>query len=182
MEEYNGLIQKFHDYFTRDGNACISLGINQQLDDLPDPSLEGIDLTIEEGKKLLAELRSFPRGVLEFDAMLDLDLAILGVEFEVYNHTYTFNGKTQLQQKPTAGDDISDGIFLMFINDPRPSWERLDNITARLEKVPQYLEKLRKRLDTPVQRWVDMDLEKIEGLPELFHTIYNWGQEEKYSQ
>lgn len=182
MEEYNSLIRKFHDYFTRDGNACISLGINQQLDDLPDPSLEGIDLTIEEGKRLLAELRSFPRGVLEFDAMLDLDLAILGVEFEVYSHTYTFNERTQLQQKPTAGDDISDGIFLMFINDPRPSWERLDNITARLEKVPQYLEKLRKRLDTPVQRWVDMDLEKIEGLPELFHTIYNWGQEEKYFQ
>ncbi|WP_378954695.1 DUF885 family protein [Pelosinus sp. sgz500959] len=182
MIEYNELIQKFHDYFTRDANACVSLGVNRHLDDLPDPSIEGIQFTIEEGKKLLAELRSFPRGILEFDEMLDLDLAILQVEFEIYSHSYTFNERIQLQQKPTAGDDISDGLFLMFINDPRSSIERLDNMTARLEKVPQYLEKLLKRLDVPVQRWVDMDIEKITGLPELFDTIYNWGQEENYSQ
>lgn len=182
MVEYNELIKKFHDYFTRDANACVSLGVNQRLDDLPDPSLEGMAATITEGKKLLAELYSFPRGVLEFDELLDLDLAILSVELELYQHTYTFNGKTQLEQKPTAGDDISDGLFLMFINDPRPAWERLDNMTARLEKVPQYLKKLVKRIDTPVKRWVAIDLEKVAGLPELFTTIYNWGQEENYPQ
>lgn len=180
MKEYDLLIHKFHDYFTRDGNACIALGINKHGDDLPDPSLENVVATVEKGKKLLAELRSFPRGVLEFDQMLDLDLAILEVEFEIYSKTYTFNDKIQLQQKPTAGDDISDGIFLMFINDPRPAVERLNNITARLEKVPSYLEQLLKRLDVPVQRWVDIDIEKIDGLAELFSTIYNWAQEEKY--
>lgn len=182
MQEYEELIRKFHDYFTRDSNACISLGISKHLDDLPDPSLESITLAVRDGEKLLTELRSFPRGVLEFDEMLDLDLAILGVEFEIYSNTYTFNGKTELQQKPTAGNDISDGIFLMFINDPRPAWERLGNITARLEKVPGYLEKLINRLDTPVKRWVDIDMEKVANLPELFSTIYNWAQEEKFPQ
>ncbi|MBP2625833.1 MAG: hypothetical protein H6Q68_544 [Firmicutes bacterium] len=182
MKEYDVLIHKFHDYFTRDGNACISLGVNKHLDDLPDPSLDSIASTVKDGEKLLTELRSFPRGVLEFDQMLDLDLAILGVEFEIYSNTYTFNEKTELQQKPTAGNDISDGLFLMFINDPRPAWERLSNITARLEKVPEYLEKLINRLDTPVKRWVDIDIEKVTNLPELFSTIYNWAQEEKYPQ
>jgi len=182
MEEYDVLIHKFHDYFTRDGNACISLGVNKHLDDLPDPSLLSIATTVSEGEKLLIELRSFPRGVLEFDQILDLDLAMLGVEFEIYSNTYIFNGKTELQQKPTAGNDISDGLFLMFINDPRPAWERLSNITARLEKVPEYLEKLLSRLDTPVKRWVDIDIEKVANLPELFSTIYNWAQEEKYPQ
>ena len=152
------------------------------MDDLPDPSLQAIESTVSQGKRLRAELRSFPRGVLEFDEMLDLDLAILQVEFEIYSNTYTFNGKIELQQKPTAGGDISDGLFLLFINDPRPARERLDNITARLEKVPEYLNKLIKRLDTPIKRWVAIDVEKVTGLPELFDTIYNWGQEQQYPQ
>ena len=182
MKEYNALIHKFHEYFTRDGNACISLGVDKHLDDLPDPSLQAIESTVSQGKRLRAELRSFPRGVLEFDEMLDLDLAILQVEFEIYSNTYTFNGKIELQQKPTAGGDISDGLFLLFINDPRPARERLDNITARLEKVPEYVNKLIKRLDTPIKRWVAIDVEKVTGLPELFDTIYNWGQEQQYPQ
>ena len=182
MKEYDALIDKFHDYFTRDGNACVSLGVNKHLDDLPDPSLESIALTVSEGEKLLSELRSFPRGVLGFDQILDLDLAMLGVEFEIYSNTYTFNDKTELQQKPTAGDDISDGLFLMLINDPRPAQERLNNITARLEKVPEYLGKLISRLDTPVKRWVDIDMGKVTNLPDLFSTIFNWGQAEEYPQ
>jgi len=180
MEEYNELIRKFHEYFTQDANACVSLGIAKHLDDLPDPSIEGIQEAIVAGERLLTELRSFPRGILEFDQMLDLDLAILEVEFSLYSNTYTFNNKTQLQQQPTAGNDISDGIFLIFINDPRPPKERLANITARLEKVPEYLRKLLARLDTPVQRWVDIEVKKVLGLPELFSTIYNWAQEEGY--
>ena len=182
MREYELLIEKFHDYFTQDGNSCVSLGVNKHLDDLPDPSLEKSKAVAAQGQKLLAEIMSFPKGVLEFEEMLDLDLAALAVEFAVHKHTYTFNGKCEAQQKPAAGADISDGIFLLFINDPRPSRERLDNITARLEKVPQYLKALLLTLDTPVKRWVDMDVEKVNGLPEFFATLYNWAKEEQYSQ
>jgi uncharacterized protein (DUF885 family) len=182
MKEYDVLIEKFHDYFTQDGNSCVSLGVNKHLDDLPDPSLEYSQLRVAAGQKLLADIISFPRGVLDFDQMLDLDLAALAVEFAVFKNTYTFNGKRELQQKPTAGADISDGLFLMFINDPRSAQERLDNITARLEKVPDYLDQLLSALDTPVARWISIDIEKVQGLPALFATISNWAKEEKYSQ
>lgn len=182
MREYELLIEKFHDYFTQDGNSCVSLGVNKHLDDLPDPSLEKSKAVATQGQKLLAEIMSFPKGVLEFEEMLDLDLAALAVEFAIYKHTYTFNGKCEAQQKPSAGADISDGMFLLFINDPRPSRERLDNITSRLEKVPQYLNALLLTLDTPVKRWVDMDVEQVNGLPEFFATLYDWAKEEQYSQ
>lgn len=182
MKEYDLLIQNFHEYFTQDGNACVSLGVDKHLDDLPDPSLEHIAARVADGEKLLAQFRSFPRGVLGFEEIVDMDLGILAIEFALYNARYTFNGRTQLQQKPTAGDDISDGIFLLFINDPRPACARLDNIRARLEKVPGYLDKLIKRLDTPVARWVAMDMEKVAGLPELFASIYDWAQKEQYCQ
>jgi len=182
MREYDLLIEKFHDFFTQDANSCVSLGVNKHLDDLPDPSLENSQLRVAAGQKLLTDIMSFPRGVLDFDQMLDLDLAALAIEFAVFKNTYTFNGKQELQQQPTAGADISDGMFLMFINDPRPAHERLNNITARLEKVPQYLDQLLSVLDTPVARWVNMDIEKVVGLPEFFATIYNWAKDEKYPQ
>ncbi len=182
MKEYTELIVKFHDYFTRDANACVSLGVHKHLDDLPDPRLETVAEEVIMGQELLAALRSFPRDGLTFDEKLDLDLAALAVEFAIFQNTYTFNGKTALEQTPTAGDDISDGLFLMFINDPRPAHERLRNITTRLEKVPMYLEQLLKRLDTPVERWVSIDIEKVQGLPELFQTIYDWAQEEKFPE
>lgn len=182
MREYNAVIEEFHHYFTQDANACVSLGVHKHLDDLPDPSLENSREEVSAGQKLLVDLMSFPRDILTFDEKLDLDLAALAVEFAIVKNTYMFNGKTALEQKPTAGDDISDGLFLMFINDPRPAHERLQNITARLEKVPTYIVQLLKRLDTPVQRWVTIDIEKVEGLPELFQTIYNWAEEEQYPQ
>lgn len=182
MKEYTELVAKFHDYFTRDANACVSLGVLKHLDDLPDPSLESMADEVTAGRDLLEGLNIISRSSLSFDENLDLDLAALAVEFVIFQNTYTFNGKTALEQKPTAGDDISDGIFLMFINDPRPAHERLQNITARLEKVPMYLTQLVKRLDTPVARWVSIDIEKVEGLPELFQTICNWAVEEKFPE
>lgn len=180
MKAYSELIANFHDYFTRDTNACVSLGINKHWDDLPDPRLETVAEAVTIGRELLADIVSFPRDGLTFDERLDLDLAALAVEFDLFQNTYTFNGKTALAQMPTAGDDISDGLFLMFINDPRPAQERLQNITARLAKVPMYLAQLLQRLDTPVARWVAIDLEKVAGLPELFQTIHDWAAAEKF--
>lgn len=182
MKEYIELIEEFHDYFTQDANACVSLGVLKHLDDLPDPRPETAMKEVRAGKKLLRDLRSFPRTGITFDEKMDLDLAALAVEFAIFNNTYIFNGKTAQVQTPTAGDDISDGLFLIFINDPRPAHERLQNITARLEKVPMYLAQLLTRLDTPVKRWVMIDIEQVEGLPELFQTICDWAEKEKYPE
>lgn len=182
MRAYDNLIAEFHEFFTKNANKCVSLGVYKHVDDLPDPRLKTITEEVACGKKLLAGLQNFPRVGLTFDEKLDLDLAVLAVEFAIFTNTYTFNGKTALEQTPTAGDDISDGLFLMFVNDPRPAQARLQNITARLEKVPAYLMQLLKRLDTPVKRWVALDSEKVAGLPDLLQTIYDWAEKEQYPE
>lgn len=177
---YNECVEWFHRYMTEDPNACVTLGVAQRLDDLPDPSAEGETKSIAEGRRLLEQLRQCPRDGLDFDQALDLDLAAQAVEYEVFGHTYIYNGKTESAQMPVAGDDISDGIFLLFANDPRPAAERLENITARIGKVPEYLASLLTRLDTPVKRWVDMDIEKTAELPAFFHTLRQWAESEVY--
>lgn len=180
LSSYDSITQKFHAYFTRDANTCVTLGVDNHLDELPDPSLSASQANVREGNELLAEIRQTPREGLDCDKQLDLDLAALAVEYSVFGDTCRFNGKTQPDQMPTAGEDISSGIFLLFVNDPRPAAERLANIICRLEKIPAYLDSLLGRLDTPVRRWRDMDEEKVRELPDLFATIDQWARQENY--
>ena len=179
--DYTQCVEKFHQYFTEDPNACVALGVAARLDDLPDPTVAAEKRSVAAGRELLDDLRACPRQGLDFNELLDLDLAVQAVEYAVFGQTYLVNGKTESAQMPTAGDDISDGIFLLFANDPRPAVERLDNITARLEQVPAYLSALLARLDTPVKRWVEMDLEKTAELPEFLHTLRSWAAGEQYA-
>jgi uncharacterized protein (DUF885 family) len=53
---------------------------------------------------------------------------------------------------------------------------------SRLEGVPHFAEKMFDRLNEPVSRWVDMDVETVEGLPKLFETIENWAKEVGYPE
>lgn len=177
MSALDEFSQSYHDHFTRNPNACAELGVPRRLDELPDPSLADAEDRVREARELLARLDTVDRGALDFDDALDADLARLALEAEVHRETYTFNGRTQLQQLPSAGQDVGDGIFYLFINDPRPVEERLANVTARLEAVPDYVEALLGRLDTPVERWVAIDAERVEGLPQLFATLSGWAEE-----
>lgn len=180
--QFEECVQRFHAYFTADANACVALGVNQRLRELPDPSLAAARRRVIAGRELLAMFRQCQREQLDFDTELDLDLAVQALEYDVFWHELRFNGKLQLEQLPDAADGISDGIFLLFANDPRPSTERLADITARLELVPEYLAVFLARLDTPVARWRAMDLAKARELPAFFATLYQWAQAEVYPE
>ena len=182
MSMFDAFVERFHAHFTENPNRRVSLGVNRALGVLPDPSRAAIERRDADGAELLQQAASIPREGLSFDQRLDLDLAALMVEAERYNDTYTFNGRTQAQQLPSCGDDVGNGIFMMLINDPRPASERLDDITARLEKVPAYVDALLGRLDTPVARWVMMDVQKVEGLPQLFETVETMATEESWQE
>ncbi len=178
MSRLSDFSQSFHRHFTRDPNACVALGVERNADRLPDPSLEYAEDVTREASLLLDSLESNRTGEIGFDDSLDLDLAEMALESEIFRNSYGWADQNRLQQTPSAGDDIGDGIFLMFVNDPRPAAERLANITSRLEAVPGYLTALLRRLERPVARWVDMDVEKVDGLASLFESIENWAEEE----
>ena len=179
---FDAFVARYHDHFTQDPNSCVELGVEARLGDLPDPSLAAADAHVARGRELIEEADSIDASALDFDTKLDLELARLWLERDIHQHTFEFNGKTTLPQMPSAGDDVGDGMFLMFVNDPRPDAERLLNITERLEKVPAYLEALVERLDVPVTRWVAVDLEKVEGLASLFDTFQGWAEECEFAE
>lgn len=175
------LVAEFHEHFTRNANDCVRLGVTRHLGELPDPSNEACAAHVTEATALLAQFEALDKSPLDFDAALDAELAALMLRRDIHVHTYTFNGKTQRSQLPHAGEQIGEGIFLLFANDPRDANERLDDITSRITAVPRFLDQMLARLDTPVARWVGMDRETVEGLPQLFSTIVDWAKTCNYS-
>ncbi len=181
--EYERFTEDFHAHFTRDPNACVALGVMRNLDRLPDPGADEAFNRVSDARRLVtraAELRlgGEPRS---FDQRLDLDLATLTLEREVHGDTYTFNDRTRAQQLPEAGEQIGEGLLLLFANDPRPAADRLADITARVEGVPDYLEAMLGRLETPVTRWVAIEQQTAEGLPELLQSLDDWAAAEGFA-
>jgi len=175
MIDFPTFAAAFHAHKASNPNTCVFLGLDKNLDRLPDPSESAAFDEVESARRLLVQLDDVEAP--DFDTRLDLDLARLSLERDISELTRLLNGDHEPTQKPRASDGIGDGIFMMFINDPRPGKDRLSDILSRLAHVPDYLEATLERLDTPVERWVAMDLEKAEGLPELIETLVAWGDE-----
>jgi uncharacterized protein (DUF885 family) len=164
-----------------DPNTCVEIGLAENLDQLPDPSLEALARTRQQAAKLRQDASQLANRLSDFHPKLDAQLIALSAGQQEFHSELHFNGKLQAQQLPDAGDEISSGIFYLVTNDPRPAEERLNDILARLQQVPTFLQKMLARLDTPVARWVAIDLETIAGLPDFFDTILKWAEEKAFS-
>jgi hypothetical protein len=173
MSAFDAFVADLHEHLTSNPNDRVALGLSDGLGALPDPSAERHAADIAVARDLSKRCAALAAEVDpdDFHRVLDLDLAALRLGYDVHYASFEFNGRDQATQCPRAGDAVGDGIFLLFINDPRPEEDRLADITARLEATPDYLEAALARLDTPVARWVTIDDEKVEGLPSLFQTI-----------
>jgi uncharacterized protein (DUF885 family) len=175
---YRSFVDQFHAHRSTNPNQCVQLGVSQRLDELPDPSLAAGESRVRTAQHLLRELEHIPTALLEFDDRLDLDLAQLLLDAEIFDQRYQFNERNTARQQPRAGDEIGDGIFMLSVADPRPAGERLSDITGRIEEIPNYLSALLVRLERPVQRWVQIDLEKVRELPTLLGNMQSWAEAE----
>jgi uncharacterized protein (DUF885 family) len=177
---YRSFVDQFHAHRSTSPNQCVQLGINQRLAELPDPSLAAGESRVRTAQHLLRELEHIPTAALGFDDRLDLDLAQLMLDAEIFDQRYQFNERNTARQLPRAGDDIGDGIFMLSVSDPRPPGERLSDITGRIEQIPAFLSEMLARLDHPVRRWVQMDLDKVRELPTLLSNMQAWAEAEAW--
>ncbi|HTV25127.1 MAG TPA: DUF885 family protein [Polyangiaceae bacterium] len=177
---YSAFVDAFHQHRTQNPNARVQLGLSQRLGELPDPTLAAADRRAAGARRLLGTVNEIAREPLAFDDALDLDLARLLLDAELFDLSYEFNGHTTLAQQPRAGDEIGDGIFLLSVSDPRPAEQRLADITGRIEGIPAYLNGLIARLERPVARWVQMDAAKVRELPTLLGSIESWAHAERW--
>ena len=173
----SSFVEAFHAHYTSCPNQRLVKGIESDLGALPDPSLAANDVKVAAARALLGRLEDIDRDALEFGDALDLDLAELMLRSEINGRCLDLNGRPQLVQLPRAGDEIGDGLFLLMANDRREPAERLTDIRSRLEAIPAYLDRLFERLDRPVARWVNIEMEKVDAMPDLLRATVAFAEE-----
>ena len=177
---FSDLVSSFVDLVTEDPTQAVYLGLIGPHDRLSDPSLDEQAAKVTRARALLARVQAIEED-LPFESQLDRDLMVLELQAAISRGTRELNGRLESTQLPKAAEEIGDPPFLMFVNDPRPAEARLADITARLEGTPAWLDGLLARLDRPVQRWVDIDAERVEGLPSLFANLRGWAEHEGWA-
>ncbi|MCP4870021.1 MAG: DUF885 domain-containing protein [Proteobacteria bacterium] len=182
MTALDTLSSDFVAFQTAQPDQRVYLGLDDNVGALDDPSLAFEEARVADARALLARLDSLDPDAESFDRKLDLDLVRLSLERAIHDGTYTWNGRTRLQQMPNAGQGVTEGLFLIFTNDPRPAEARLADVLARVQQVPAFLDAMIDRLDHPLQRWVSMDLEKVEEAPDLLDTVCGWADEVAWSE
>ncbi|MCB9743343.1 MAG: DUF885 domain-containing protein [Alphaproteobacteria bacterium] len=180
MSRYDGIVTDFHRHQCRDPNARVYLGIQEDLGELPDPSLEDQLERLAEAQGLTERILDMGDQSLDFDERLDLDLAQLTLRSEILSDTVEYNGLTNLEQLPDVGSAVGSGLHGLFVSDPRPARARLDDILERLRQVPDYTAGLLRRLQRPVRRWAEVDAAKVAGLPRLLESIEAWAAHVDY--
>jgi uncharacterized protein (DUF885 family) len=86
---------------------------------------------------------------------------------------FTFHERRQHELNPDAFETLGGLIFIMFTKDYAPFERRIDDIAARIEKIPEYLEEFHSRFEKsrPVRLWVQIALETAESMGGLFQFV-----------
>lgn len=168
----------FHAHRLEDRGRAYALGFSQYGGSLPDRSPEAGEEMVRQARALLAQARSLDREALTADQETDVRLAERMLERACHDHLHARAGLPAHARVSSAGDDLADGIFMLLVNDPRPAAARFDDIVQRLEGVPAYLRGLRARVRAPVERWRQVELDKLSGVGELYETARRFGESE----
>jgi uncharacterized protein (DUF885 family) len=169
---------RFKQFVLSDADTSMGLGDTSFLGQLGDPSLEQLNENTAQAKALLKDIASC--SAEGFEQQLDLDLITRSLKQQIFFAELEQEGQPQRRRQPGGVDGISAGIFQLFVNDDRSAEQRLDNILSRLQQAPNYLAIESEVITQPIQRWLNVELEQGEGLPDLFATIYNWAEETQY--
>ncbi|MGD2248998.1 MAG: DUF885 domain-containing protein [Candidatus Methanofastidiosia archaeon] len=109
-----------------------------------------------------------PQKQIDFDLMLNIIQYHLFMEKEVKNW----------EKDPDLAGVIGYSIVPLFSRQFAPFEERLQSITARLQKCPQFVREFKSRITNPVKLWLDMAKVACSTLP-VFFTIISQTAKEK---
>lgn len=143
------------------------LGWHKYDDVLPDWSAHSHQHQLERMNAIVRDLSKMDRTSLSDDEQIDADLGIHFLKLRIFELD-----ELRLKEKASmAAKEIGDALFFLFARD-RPALEqRLLSITARLERVPAFIEMVQKEIKTPYGLWNEIQCETGDRLPSLLKEI-----------
>ncbi len=171
---FASLVRRYIDeLMEREPVLATYLGIHDHDHRLGDMSRAARLELIEFERRYLADLTAIEPGTLSEANRLERELAMVGARRAL------FDGEVHRlwERRVTAGEEIGDAIFLLFVRDFAPLRERLATIAARLEAAPLALTQVRDRLgDDAVALWLQLELDSVESLPGFLDIIEEAGE------
>jgi len=79
---------------------------------------------------------------------------------------------------PEAIDTLIYSLIPIFMKEYAPLQERFENIVARIEKIPKFLDNSRARLETPIRVFLNLGVESAERLKKFIESIYSYMHKE----
>ena len=161
----------FDKFFEKNPHFASYLGLHDPYDYLLP---KGDTAHVLENLEMLEESVKRMKETVDYDALDDanrmdwqvLEKALGMSKFEVYE-------QRMHELNPDAFEEVGGIFFAMVTRDYAPLEKRIDAITARLQKLPQYLEEFRSRFENskPVKLWTEVAIESAQQIPGLFQFI-----------
>lgn len=178
--QFSTFKDKLFDFLTDDPNFCVYIGLNKNLGELPDPGKNKRIANQGKIKMLMNTLGDIDESALNSEDKVDYKICWYLLEQLRLEYELELDGVPMKMRMPNASDVLTGPLFMFFINDPRDAKLRLVNIVSRLEKFPDYLLSYKRNIVEPVQRWVDIELDKCAGIPKFLDNILAWAEKENF--
>ncbi len=167
MNDFDALVREaFYSFLEYRPDIATKLGLHQYDKLMPSGSRESHEAFIEKLSWYLSQVQSLQEE-LSREKHLERNLMVSLLRY----HLFKEKEVRRWEKDPDPGETIGFAIYFLFTREFAPFEERLESITARLSKCPQFIEEFKSRIKTPVTLWVDVARESCLTLPLFFQII-----------
>jgi hypothetical protein len=172
-EAFDALVKKAFDSFLEHRpDLGTALGLHQYDTLLPSSTLDSHLHFIQMIDAFRTQFREFDGESLSKERKIDWNLMISILDL----HYFTENKMRLWEKDPDIGEMIGFAILPLFVREFSPLEDRIDSITSRMKKFPQFIQDFKQRISHPVPLWRDMAKEPCETLPLFFQIIIQTAQ------
>ncbi|MGB2581975.1 MAG: DUF885 domain-containing protein [Thermoplasmata archaeon] len=154
-----------------DPSVATQLGWHKYDHEVMDPRREAYERQCERFSDFVRVMEDFDTDSLSEDQKIDRDLAIYLFRLRIFEISIL----RIHEQMSIAEDEIGRSLFFLFARDYLPFETRIEAITSRLEKTPEFLEKAKTTLVNPCRAWNEVSLESGKRLINFLETIRETG-------
>jgi len=166
--EFDNLVNKLFNY-TMEQNPVYAtyIGLHQFDGELPDGSRDSYLNNLNTMKNFLYLFKTFSTNELSKEKSLDHDLAIHGLQLELFE----VESLRFWESFPDCVNTVGDALFPLITKNFAPFETRFHSILQRIEKAPIFLEKSRSKIKNPIKLWLEIAIESSKNLPNFLDTI-----------